>query len=459
MRMLAHGFGEPGNLPLPTFLFVWGIVLALVVAFITLGVRWPEPRLARASLGRPLVPYRAVAVAHLVGRVAAFAVYLACLYAAFFGFDAADRNLLPVTLYVTFWVGGQLIGGLIGDVWGAINPFATLARLAEGVARLVGVTPGGGPTTWGHWPACVGLLVFLFYELSHPTGALPRTLAWPMAIHAGLIVVGGFLWGSRWVVDHEPFTVFLAKVGAMAPLFDRRPAAGADGDDRSWFRYEGVTTSGTGGAERSLGLRPPTSGLAQLEVKPGTVMLLLVAIGGTAFDGFSEGDLGADVFDGLSGWELAVAELGAMIVSIAAVVTLYLLAVWWIDRVTDMPFEEAWREFGPSLVPVAFGYAAAHYFRLFSDESQSFVFRLSDPFGRGWDLFGGSDGLIWRIDPDIVAWTQVVSILVGHLGGVVVAHDRAVDRFPPGRATQSQFAILLVMAAYSALGLWLLLNV
>jgi hypothetical protein len=132
--------------------------------------------------------------------------------------------------------------------------------------------------------------------------------------------------------------------------------------------------------------------------------------------------------------------------------------VWWIDRVTAMSFEQAWRDFAPSLVPIALGYAVAHYFQLFSDESQSFVFRLSDPFGRGWDLFGGADALIWRIDPDIVAWVQVAAILVGHLGAVIVAHDRAVERFPPGRSLQSQLVMLAVMIGYSSLGLWLLLT-
>ena len=41
---------------------------------------------------------------------------------------------------------------------------------------------------------------------------------------------------------------------------------------------------------------------------------------------------------------------------------------------------------------------------------------------------------------------------------MVVAHDRAVERFPPGRSLQSQLVMLLVMVGYSALGLWLLLS-
>lgn len=435
--LLAHGIGERGDLPLPLYLFTWAMVLALVISFVALGVLWTEPRFVAAAKGKRLADYRAVLVLHWVGRVAAFALYLVCLYAAFFGLDARDRNIVPVTLYVVVWVGAQLIGGLIGDVWGAINPLKTLASITEGAARLVGRTPSDGPQNWGHWPAALGMMIFLFYELSHPSGANPRTLGWMLGLHALLTMVFGFMWGANWVAAHEPFTVFFAKVGAIAPLF--------------------VSTDPDTGS-RELRVRPPMSGLAVMDVRPGTVMLVLAAIGGTSFDGFSESELGRTVFGDYFGWTLAWWELGGLILSIALVTALYAIGMWWTDRVTGIGFHRSWQEFAPSLVPIAFGYAVAHYFQLFSDESQSFVFRLSDPFGQGWDLFGGSDGLIWRIDPDIVSWVQVAAILFGHVGAVTVAHDRSVEIFPVGKSLQSQFAMLFVMVAYSSLGLWLLLT-
>ncbi|MGI9594639.1 MAG: hypothetical protein ACR2QK_00685 [Acidimicrobiales bacterium] len=453
--MLAHGIGERGDLPLPLYLFTWGMVLALVISFVALGVLWTEPRLARASTGERVVDYRTVQVLHWLGRIAGFALYLVCMYAAFFGVDARDRNILPVTFYVVVWVGAQLIGGLIGDVWGAINPIATLARGAEGLSRMMGREPGKGPTGWGHWPAALGLSIFLFYELSHPSGADPRTLGRLLLIH-GLLTIGfGFAWGSRWVVDHEPFTVFFAKVGSMAPLFvgrdpqprrsnGRRPAP----DDESAANRGGL----------ALRVRPPMAGLSTMDVRPGTVMLILIAIGGTSFDGFSESELGRTVFGDLFGWSLAWAELGGLVVSVTIVTLLYYIGIWWTTRVTGIGFNRAWQEFAPSLIPIAFGYAVAHYFQLFSDESQSFVFRLSDPFGEGWDLFGGADGLIWRIGPTEVAWIQVGAILFGHVGAVAVAHDRAIEIFPTGKSLQSQFAMLFVMVGYSSLGLWLLLT-
>ena len=438
--MLAHGIGARGDLPLPLPLFTFAVVVALVVSFVLLGLRWTEPRLALAAGGRAVAPYRALRVLHGVGRFAAFALYLVCLYAAFFGIDARDRNILPVTLYVVVWVGAQTVGGLIGDVWGAINPIDTLARGAEAVGRALGRQPGGGPTTWGHWPAAAGMAVFLFYELSHPSGADPDTLGWLLAVHAAVTIVAGFWWGARWVTEHEPFTVLFSRIGAMAPLFVAPPAGrGRDGD-------------------RALRRRWPMSGLARMDVRAGTGALLLVTIGGTSFDGFSESSLGREVFGNSFGWTLAWAELSGLAVSVALVTLLYLIGVEWTSRVTGMVFGQAWREFTPSLVPITFGYAVAHYFRLLVDETQSFVFRLSDPFGRGWDLFGGADGLIWRIDLTVVAWVQVAAILFGHVGAVIVAHDRAIEIFPPGKSTQSQFAMLFVMVAYSSLGLWLLLT-
>ncbi len=434
--MLAHGIGERGDLPLPVYLFIWGIGLAIVVSFIALGTLWTEPRLAMAAQGRLVLRRPPLAVLHFLGRSTAFALYLVCLYAAFGAFDAPDRNVLPVTLYVIVWVGGQLVGGLLGDLWAAINPIDTLARAAERVSHLFGRTPGTGPVSWGHWPAAFGLLIFLFYELSHPTGVFPSTLGPLLAVHAGMTLVTGFLWGADWVVDHEPFSVFFAKVGAMAPLFAIRDESG---------RHQGI------------GLRSPMAGLANMVVKSGTVVLILVAIGGTSFDGFSESELGREFFGGYYSWTLAWAELGGLIVSVTIVSALYYGGVVWTSNVTGLSFDQTWREFAPSLVPIAFGYAIAHYFQLFADESQSFVFRLSDPLGRGWDLFGGADGLIWRIDPDIVAWVQVGAMLLGHVGAVIVAHDRSIDLFSANKALQSQVAMLVVMVAYSTLGLWLLL--
>lgn len=449
--IFAHGVGSRGDLPLPLWMFTWAAAITLVVSFVALGVLWTRPQLARAAAGRPLPvglgrsgPSAARPAARRWGvdglsalrtmaRAAALVLFVVAVTAGLVGEDATDDNLLPVTLYVIVWVGGQLVSGLIGDVWRAISPITTLASLAAAGAERLGVEPAAPPPGLGRWPAAAGLFVFLFYELAHPWGASPRALAWMLVVHTVVSAVLAARWGVSWIADNEPFAALFSMLGAMGVLFRR--------GDR-------------------LAIRPPMAGLARLAVLPGTVATLLIVLGGTTFDGFSESEAGRAVLGRPTGWSGAVTLGIGLIASIAAIAVLYGIGIWWTSRVTTMSARRAAAAFAPSLVPIVFGYAIAHYAQLLVDESQSFVFRLSDPGGQGWDLFGGADGRIDfdLISVDLVAWIQVLAILLGHVGAVVVAHDRAVELLAPGESLRSQFAMLLVMVAYSTLGLWLLLN-
>lgn len=105
-------------------------------------------------------------------------------------------------------------------------------------------------------------------------------------------------------------------------------------------------------------------------------------------------------------------------------------------------------------------YTIAHYFSLFVFEGQGFLALLSDPFGEGWDLFGTAGDRIdyTVVTPDQIAYVQVAAIVLGHVAGVVAAHDRAVDRWSHRVAVRSQYPLLGVMVVYTVAGLLLLLN-
>lgn len=428
--IIAHGVAIRGDLPLPSDMFVWGLSLALLISFLAMAVLWKRPVFDQAAGGRPLLAAGPSRALQMAGRLVALVLYVVCLWAGAVGSDQIYNNVLPVTVYVTVWVGGPLVAGLLGDVWGAVNPIDTVARGAEAAIRPLGMTEDEPRS--GQWPAVAGLIVFLFYELAHPMGTQPRTLGLLLFIHLILTVASAMMWGAGWVRRNEPFTALFALIGFMGPIF---------------------------GAEGTLRIRRPLTGLARMPVIGGTGALLLTAIGGTTFDGFAGSTIGDDLFSGYQDrpWDLAWLKLAGIAVSVLMVSALFAVGVWWTKRVTGMALQAAWRAFVPSLVPIVFGYTVAHYFLLFTDNIQIFVFRLSDPLGRGWDLFGGADGLVWRIDPTAVAWVQLASMLIGHVGAVAVAHDRAVELFPPSSSLRSQFGMLAVMVTYSALGLWLLL--
>ena len=431
--LFAHGVGSRGDLPLPLWMFTWASALALVISFVALGVLWPRPRLANASEGRLLSAHplpAAVNVMQWLGRLAALVLFLTALWAGLFGADDTSNNLLPVSLYVVVWVGAQVVGGLIGDLWRAINPLDTLSL---GIEKVLGDRSVPAPRQLGHWPAAVGLFVFLFYELAHPSGSTPRTLGAMLLVHTVVSLGLGVRFGRSWLAEHEPFSALFAMIGAMAPI-------SVD--------------------EAGLRVRPLMSGLSKMSVLPGTLAALLIVLGGTTFDGFSESEAGRSILGRPEGWGGAVTQGLGLIASIIFVTLLFAAGIWWTQRVTTHEASDLADAFTSSLVPIVFGYAVAHYAQLLVDEIQSFIFRLSDPGGLGWDLFGGADGEIdfTIISPDVIAWTQVLAVLLGHIGAVVVAHDRSVELFSVKESLRSQFAMLLVMVGYSTLGLWLLLN-
>ena len=87
------------------------------------------------------------------------------------------------------------------------------------------------------------------------------------------------------------------------------------------------------------------------------------------------------------------------------------------------PMELA-RSFALTLVPIAIGYHVAHYLVFLLIQGQYIVPLASDPFGKGWNLFGTAG---YRVDIAIVgarfAWyAAVVAIVTGHVTAVYLGH-------------------------------------
>ena len=214
----------------------------------------------------------------------------------------------------------------------------------------------------------------------------------------------------------------------------------------------------------------PFSGAAKLAPVAGTVALLVTAIGSTAFDGAREGAL----FNGLAqdlqrffgdlGISLSLAlELGFVVglaLAVALVGAIWALAFAGMKPTAKAPTRRALaRAFGHTLAPIAAGYLVAHYFSLLAYSGQSLWRLASDPLGDGSDLFGGAGS---EIDYGVVSATgiwyvQVGALVVGHVAALVLAHDRALELYGSAReATRSQIVMLVLMVAFTCLGLWLL---
>ncbi len=432
--LFAHGVGSRGTLPLPLWQFSWAAIAALVLSFAGLGALWKTPKLSVATTGMA-IPGSPVLVKAGTGvlRVIGMAVFLLTMAAGLFGTDVGGEsvNLAPVTIYVMVWVAVPVASAVFGDLWKALNPFNTIGLLFP---------DGDRDDAPGHqWVAVLLMFGFLFLELAHPSGDSPRILGWSMAVYSVVMISGMVRFGRIWLDRADAFGIAFTMISAIAPV---------------WVDETGA-----------LRVRLPLSGLSTVESMPGSMMLILTILGGTSFDGFSESPIYTDLIGRANGWSSAAPLTIGLVAMILIAAVLYWTGSRATATVTGISQEEAANIFAPSLIPIVWAYAVAHYAQLLVDQSQSFWFRLSNPFGNfnaqgepTTDWFNSASSVVNLnlIDVDVVAWVQALSIVVGHVLAVMYAHDLAITRFDPQRAAKSQQTMLFVMVLYSVAGLWLL---
>jgi len=436
----AHGVGERADLPLPLWLFTYGAAGVLVLSFLVLRTAWPRPRLRSAAVGRalPSLVSRAAGPVIVLGRLVSLVLLAVVVSAAFAGDESPRLNVAPIGVYVAFWVGVQVLSALVGDVWRVLDPIDTLAAGAARLRRGIGAgrergapdQPGRGPA----WTAAVLLFSFVWLELAYYDPSNPRALGRWLVIYLVVTLAGAAAWGRGWLRRGEGFAVLFGLLARLAPFF-------RDEDGR-------------------VRVRPPFSGLAAVPPAPGVAAVILVVLGSTTFDGLSRTRLWLDVTGTRTGWALTAINTVGLVWTVGLVTLAFVAATRVAARIGQRDPMETALAFAGSLVPIALAYTVAHYFSLLVFEGQSLVALVSDPYGRGWDLFGTATHTVnyQALSPTAIAYVQAGAIVVGHVVGVVAAHDRAVERWPRGVAERTQYAMLAVMIAYTVGGLAILLG-
>lgn len=444
----AHGLGGIRDLPIPGWLFLFGGATVLIVSFLALGVLWREPRLD-ASAGTPLPAWMQWIIFAPVVRVAVRTLSLLLLVlvwsAAAFGTDRPSQNLAPTFIYVLFWVGITVASVIFGNVWSVLDPWRTVADVVAWLSARIGVrrTASEYPRWLGIWPAVLLLGSFTVLELVYRDPARPRVLAFAILLYSVVTWSGMVAFGRRdWGLNGDGFRVYFGFLSRVS-LFGSRIVNG---------RKEAV-------------LRQPLSRLAEIERRPGVIAFFATMLGSVAFDGLSRSSWWLDrVYDIQSSIsDPAVADrvimllnLSGLILTILFVAGVYTGAVKVAERIAGESFSGV---FVFSLVPIAFVYALAHYFSLLVVQGQFAIPLISDPYGRGWNLIGTDDfqPKLDVLSPNATWYVAVGALVLGHVCGLIVAHDRAVAESPsPDVAVRTQYAMLALMILYTIGGMWLL---
>lgn len=431
--LLAHGVGTRADLPVPVTLAILGAAVAVMVSFLALGLLWPKPRLrgeqAGAALPLALQTLLDATATRVLLRVLALAIAGLVLTVALVGPVDPPANIAPWAFFITFWVGLVPASLLLGPVWRLLNPLRSVHAV---LTRLTGQAPGADRLeALGFWPAAGSLLAFCWFELAYPERSSPAKVGTFLVVYSLVQLVAALYFGAGWFARGDGFEVYSTLLGRLSPLGRR-----ADGH---------------------LVLRSPLDGAAGLPTTRGLAGVVVVLVGSTAFDGLTRTPYWQNG-PGISGDARSLPQLVGLTLTVALVAGLYWVATTVAGKVAGLPDGPA--VYAHSVIPIAAGYAIAHYFSLLLLDGQLTWILASDPFQHGLNLFGTAANAVnyTAVRPRTISVVQVAAIVVGHILGVVLAHERAVTVSSGHRARTAQYPLLLVMVFFTIGGLLLLLG-
>jgi hypothetical protein len=446
----AHGIVGKADLPIPVWLFSWTAAIVLVVSFVALSTMWTRPQLQQQRRHRL---FRLPRVLEWLAGAFGVGLFALVVYSGFDGAQVTQANFSVTFIYVVFWVGLPVLSVLFGDVFSVLNPWRTCARVCAALLRLARRgrpvrAPLAYPRWLGLWPASAGIVGFAWLELIYVEKDRPSILAALSLGYFAAMLLGMALFGiEEWSSQADGFGVYFNLLSKLSALVRDK---------------DGVVYS-----------RRLLSGVTDLEIRAGTVAFICIQIGTTTFDGFSNGGIWRNnepslqgLFEDLGFHATPAQELAyslGLVFCLLLITAVYRVGIFGVAKVSDRYDRHTLtRTFAHSLVPIAFAYVLAHYFSLLLWQSQAMVYLASDPLGNGANIFGTSGFQIdYRIISYAAIWyVQVAALVSGHVGGLALAHDRALVLYKdPEEAVRSQYWMLAVMVAFTSFGLWLLSSV
>lgn len=347
-------------------------------------------------------------------------------------FAGPDTLVNPVfgVVYVWLWVGIVPASLLLGRVFRALSPARSIVAL---LTRLTGGALYAPPIRLGFWPAAVMVFAFVWLELVHPQAAYLGPVRLWFTVYFAVVVLGGVLFGERWIERCDPFEAYSTLVAHLS-VWGRR--------------HDGVRVWVS-----------PLRHLASLQPERGLVALTAVLLGSTAYDSFSSSVTWIR-FTQSSEIPSVLLSTTCLVAWVAAVGVVFTLATTMIPA-QDAPRSQLPALLAHSLVPIIVGYMVAHYLSYFVAQGQQTLIQVSDPLGTGWNLFGTASLTPNRWlahHPTVLASVKVVAIVAGHVLGAVAAHDRALELLRPRHHVVGQLALMVVMVAFTYLGLLLLFS-
>jgi hypothetical protein len=445
-RAEAHSFGVIYNLPIPFWMYAFAASATLVLSFLMIGFFIGGNASKPVSQGREIEAVVPPVTWTIFRSLSVFLLALTIL-TGIFGTERPMNNFSMTFFWVGFVLGFAYLTAIVGNVYDLINPWRVLCDTIGWFFPAAFKGRVRYPAWLAYYPALLLYMGFIWLELfGHTT---PQTLGLTLLGYTILNLVAAAYFGAdAWFYYGEFFAVLFRLLGKISPIAYVQSA----GPDRNV----------------KVRIRRPFAGLTEDTAEhPSILFFVLFMLSSTAFDGAHDTLAFVQLF-----WKYFYPPLTwAIAQPYTFFVTLYYVWQWlmlwlspfiylaiylafvWIMTGSGLSLRERALKFCYSLIPIAFVYNVSHYFTLLLTDGPRLLPLMSDPFGVGSSL-----EQIQIIPPASFVWhVQVGLILVGHLVSVYLGHVQALQIFPvKSRALWSQFPMLILMIAFTTVGLWIL---
>lgn len=444
----AHAFAQKHDLAMPLAFYLAGAGFAVALSFLGPFFFMRSGSVMKLHFDIQ-VPSRCINIFKSLLRAVSLVIFALIIATGLFGPEASTENLATVFVWVIWWVGMTLMTALVVDLWSIANPFKTLIDVA---LRFLGRDEQNRPlSTMVGWFSVAGLICLSWTELISSWSENPRVMTLLIAIYIFSLFLGSLIVGRKNCLNAvDPITWLFDLLGHMAPV-----SIGTD----------------------KIRIRVPTSGLTVLSLTAAKAVFVVTLIAIVLFDGLSETPVWTAILQWVEQSQtlrpalirlqsmgadlLAILRSIALLATILIAIVLYALlsVLVWITSGRTKPLLLVFTTFSSSLLPIAVAYHFAHYISYIALAGQLIIPISSDPFGMGWDLFGGAGRIINTgvITARGVWWTNAIVLVIGHVLSVFVAHTLALRLFTDIRKTiVSQFPIMVFMVGLTSFSLWIL---
>ena len=405
LEIFHHGIGSVGDLPIPFETVLNVSAWVIILTFVFLKISWKKSVLVQKEV---IVEQRQP----WLGKMFGVFILSLLILPGLIGDEEAKTSITPLIIWVFLWIGVPVLGLVFGDIYSKFNPLSIIPSSEKKPSTV--------------WFAAALFLGLTWFELVWRKPGNPTHIG-IVFILLMLITTGTRIIFGKASIEVDPLHL-LHHLYAKLRFTLSKPI------------YKNMLEN-----------------IANLSNFKGMEYFILLMIGTVTYDGLRGTTFWYNLF-GSSTLDITFSTFAFFGINIV-IIGSYRFACWFALKVSGekQDLNNISLLFGHTMLPIAFAYHVTHYLSLLLYESQTILYRLNDPYGIGWNLFGINDVSINYFLTPVALWgIQVFVTLAGHMLSVVLAHDLAIKLFGHQQSDKTQYIFLLITVGLTLQALFVL---